>query len=183
MSARPTFAELFVPELRAEGELSRRFIARVPQDRLLWKPHEKSHTVGELAMHIALLPGNLSAAAMVEKFPVDNVGATVFVQPASVKQILDTHDAGIADAEKRLGQMSDADYGLLWNATMGGEVIMTLPRHAMLRNILFSHLCHHRGQLGAYLRLLGVAVPYSYGPSADEMPPFLAQRMEASAAR
>jgi len=183
MSARPTFAQLFVPELRAEGELSRRFIARVPQDKLLWKPHEKSHTVGELAMHIALLPGNLSAAAMVENFAVDNVGDSVFVQPASVKQILQTHDEGLADAEKRLGGMSDADYGLPWNATLGGEVIMTLPRHAMLRNILFSHVCHHRGQLGVYLRLLGVAVPYSYGPSGDEMPPFLAQRLQSSAAR
>ena len=181
MPARPTFAELFVAELRAEGEISRRFIARVPEDKLLWRPHEKSHTAGVLAMHIALLPGQISAAALLEHFPVDDIADSSYVQPESVDQMLATLDAGLADAEGRLGGMSDADYVSIWNATLGGEPVMTVPRHVMLRNILFSHTCHHRGQLGVYLRLMGVAVPYSYGPSGDEMPPMISQKMPASA--
>ncbi len=174
MPTRPTFAELFVSELRTEGEISRRFIARVPEDKLLWKPHEKSHTAGMLANHVALLPGQISAAAMVERFPIDDVAAVSFVQPESVAQILATLDAGLAEAEARLSGMSDDDYARTWHATVGGEPIMTVPRHVVLRTILFNHTCHHRGQLGVYLRLLGVAVPWSYGPSADEAPPIVA---------
>lgn len=170
MSARPTFAELFVPELRAEGEISRRFFASLPEDKLDWKPHEKSHSAGALAMHIASLPASITAAAMTEFFPVDNIADNAFPMPRSVQQILDVHDAGMIEAEQRLARMSDDDYALPWNATIGGQPVMTLKRHEVIRKILFSHGCHHRGQLGVYLRLLGARVPSSYGPSGDEAP-------------
>ncbi|MEP7277503.1 MAG: DinB family protein [Bacteroidota bacterium] len=50
----------------------------------------------------------------------------------------------------------------------GAQVIYELPRKILLRNFMFNHLVHHRGQLSVYLRLLNIAVPGRYGPSADE---------------
>jgi uncharacterized damage-inducible protein DinB len=40
----------------------------------------------------------------------------------------------------------------------------------MVRQLMMSHLYHHRGQLCVYLRMLDVPVPSVYGPSADESP-------------
>lgn len=173
MSARPTFAELFVAELRNEAAITRRFIAAIPPDKLDWKPHAKSHTAGALAMHIASMPRSISAASTMEFFPVDNIADGAFPNPLSVQQILDVHDTGLVEAEKTLASMSDADYALMWNATLQGKPVMTIPRHVVICNILFNHTCHHRGQLGVYLRVMGAHVPSSYGPSGDEMPPML----------
>lgn len=169
-----TFSQLFLPELKAEADITRRFIQRLPDDKLHWKPHDKSHTAGILALHIAQIPDQISAAAQVEVFALDQAASAPFAQPQSVSQILHTFDTGLAAAEKRLAAMPDADYQSLWTATLAGKPVMALPKHVMLRTILFSHTCHHRGQLGVYLRLLGLAVPYAYGPSADELPPMLA---------
>jgi len=47
-------------------------------------------------------------------------------------------------------------------------VVNELPRHIMLRDGVFNHLAHHRGQLTVYLRLNDAPVPAIYGPSADE---------------
>jgi uncharacterized damage-inducible protein DinB len=41
-----------------------------------------------------------------------------------------------------------------------------LPKVALMRKVVRTY--HHRGQLSVYLRLLDVAVPSIYGPSADE---------------
>ena len=177
MSQRPTFAEQFVAELQAEGEITRRFIARIPNDHLGWRAHDKSHTIGELAYHLAVLPQAIPAASLMEPFAADEAGS-FWEQPSSVDEVLATLDASLAAGEEQLGSMSDDDYLSIWNATVGGNVVMTIPRDVMLRNILFNHTCHHRGQLGVYLRLIGEKVPSSYGPSGDEMPSFLADMAE-----
>jgi uncharacterized damage-inducible protein DinB len=53
---------------------------------------------------------------------------------------------------------------------MKDQVLMQMPRAAVVRNIMLNHWYHHRGQLSVYLRLLDVPVPSIYGPSADESP-------------
>ena len=50
----------------------------------------------------------------------------------------------------------------------GDQVVMSLPRIALLRTLMLNHGYHHRGQLTVYLRLLDVPLPSVYGPSADE---------------
>jgi len=47
-------------------------------------------------------------------------------------------------------------------------VVSEEPRYVILRDAVFNHLAHHRGQMTVYLRLLGAQVPAIYGPSADE---------------
>jgi uncharacterized damage-inducible protein DinB len=179
MSTRPTTAQLFVEELRREGEITRRFLERIPEDKLDWRAHEKSHPIGTLAFHIANLPDGITAMAMAGVMALDDAG-DFFTRPESKQQIVSTFENGLVAAEDRLSKMSDADFEQSWSATLGGKTVMSMTRRDVIRTILFSHTAHHRGQLGVYLRLLGQPVPSSYGPSADEMPPFLADAMKSA---
>lgn len=178
MSARPTTAELFVQELRHEGEITHRFLSRVPEERLAWKAHEKSQEVGTLALHIATLPDGITALALTDTIAFDDAGF-VFVKPESKQQIMAAIEQGLVVAEQRLAGMSDAQFEEPWTITLGGKPVMTMTRRDVIRTILFSHTAHHRGQLGVYLRLMGLSVPSAYGPSADELPPFLANVMRS----
>jgi uncharacterized damage-inducible protein DinB len=171
--ARLTYAQLFVEELDAEADTTRRFLARVPADQLTWRPHEKSNTAGTLALHIAKAIGGISNMAIVSEFAIDQ-GGPQFDQPTSLEQILSEFDKGVALARQRLASISDEEYDSVWKLTMAGKPMMTMPRRQMVRALMFNHIYQHRGQLGVYLRLMGVNVPYSYGPSADEMPPMFA---------
>lgn len=71
---------------------------------------------------------------------------------------------------RTLPTIADDRMQATFTIVQGGRTLMTMPRAAFLRSIMLKHWYHHRGQLGVYLRLLGVAVPYSYGPSSDESP-------------
>lgn|GEM_PF-126128 len=166
----PSFGELFSAELRTEAETTRRFIERIPAGKLTWRPHEKSHTAGELALHIAQIPDGVSMMAMSSPFSMDK-GPPEFTQPKTIAEILHAHAQGVEQALSRLSGISDDAYLSDWTLTIGGKPIMTMPRHVMVRSILLNQTYHHRGQLGVYLRLMGENVPWSYGPSADEMPP------------
>jgi uncharacterized damage-inducible protein DinB len=63
----------------------------------------------------------------------------------------------------------------VWRLEAGGRPVMAAPREAVLRDLMLSHWYQHRGQFCVYLRLLDVAVPASWGPSADEPPVFMQQ--------
>ena len=57
--------ELFLAQLEREAEASRKVVARVPEGRNDWKPHEKSMAMGYLAALVATMPGWV--AVMVER--------------------------------------------------------------------------------------------------------------------
>jgi len=73
-------------------------------------------------------------------------------------------------ARQALAAASDDDFAQLWTLKSGGRALWTKSRLAVYRNAV-SHMVHHRGQLTVYLRLNGVPVPGTYGPSADEREP------------
>jgi uncharacterized damage-inducible protein DinB len=161
--------EPMIGELQQEAATTRRVLDRVPGDKLTWKPHPKSMTIGQLANHIALIPGNISRMAQASEFDAANANFNP-PQPASVEELKATLDAGVQSAQDYLTQLSDADAMATWRLTMGDKEVMSVPRAGMLRAILFNHWYHHRGQLSVYLRLLDVPVPIIYGRSADESP-------------
>jgi uncharacterized damage-inducible protein DinB len=166
-----TIANSMAQELEQEAATTRRVLERVPADQLGWRPHPKSRTLGQLAMHVALVPGALAELSHVDTFPFEN--SREDIDPKSTQEILDAHDAGLARAKEHLGRMSDEKIMGLWTGTLGGKPILSMPRAAFLRTIMLNHTYHHRGQLSVYLRELNVPVPAMYGPSADENP-FLA---------
>ncbi|HMD43605.1 MAG TPA: DinB family protein [Candidatus Acidoferrum sp.] len=160
-------ADTILLELDQEAETTRRLLDRIPSDKLSWKPHPKAFSLGQLALHIASVPGSVTAAAV-----PDSMEAPSFAQPEakSRQEILDTFSRGLESARDMLKKMDDARLNSTWSLTKNGKILMTVPRIAFLRSILMNHNYHHRGQLSVYLRMLDVPVPSIYGPSADENP-------------
>ncbi len=161
-------ADMLISELEREAKTTRRVLERVPDDKLTWKPHVKSMTLGRLAQHVATIPGNMSGMARLDSFDVEK-----FSEPPALEStaaILAAFDASVAQAKADLAATGDAAMMKDWSFNMGGHPIMTVPRIGVYRSILLNHLYHHRGQLTVYLRLLNVPVPSIYGPSADENP-------------
>ena len=155
-------------ELEHEAKTTRRVLERVPGDRLTWKPHEKARTLGELALHVAAVPG---AVAMLIASP-SPAEAPQFVDPSpeSVAELIPKLEWSIAKAREMLGGMDDAAISAPFTLKRGDRELFTIPRVALARSVMLNHWYHHRGQLTVYLRELDVEVPSIYGPSADENP-------------
>jgi uncharacterized damage-inducible protein DinB len=154
-------------ELDQEAQVTRRHLERVPEGKLSWRPHPKSSSVGQIALHLAQLPGAISTVAAQEVFELPTFQQE---EPKSCAQILETFERSLSTAREVLGHMDDRTLMGTWTLQDKGQVVMSLPRAAVLRNLLLNHYYHHRGQLSVYLRLLDVPVPATYGPTADESP-------------
>lgn len=151
-------------ELQVEAKTTRRMLERVPPESLAWRPHEKSRTLGELAAHIADLPGLFIAPLLRDEFDREDYVATT----GSTEEILATFDRNAASAETVLATLPVDRLLTPWRYRRGGRVVFELPRFVVLRTTALNHLVHHRGQLSVYLRLLDVPLPPVYGPTADE---------------
>jgi len=172
-----TAIEMLVQELEQEAQTTRRVLARVPEDRLAWKPHDRSMSLGQLALHIASMPGAIAEITQISPFPVPK-----FEQPSatSAAELVPTLNQSIVKARTILQNLDDADLGKIWRVMDGDRQVMALPVGAALRALMLNHWYHHRGQLSVYLRQVGVPVPSIYGPSADENP-FAARQAVATA--
>jgi uncharacterized damage-inducible protein DinB len=166
--------QALLQELEQESATTRRVLERVPQDRLTWKPHPKSMSIGELAMHVAMSPGVITEWAVNDTYQMKSEMDPT-PQPATIADVLAAHDEGADKARAALAQIGDTGLQQEWKLTAAdGSTVMAMPKVALVRAIAFNHTYHHRGQLSVYLRLLDVPVPSIYGPSADENP-FAAQ--------
>jgi uncharacterized damage-inducible protein DinB len=162
--------EPMLNEFRQEAEVTRRVLERIPADKLTWKPHEKSMSLGQLAVHIASIPGRLGyVVAQQDKLEV-NPEAFTPPSPKDLKEVQETFEQSCKDAEAYLQGLSDEAAVADWSLLVAGKTMFTRPRIAVLRSIVLNHWYHHRGQLSVYLRLLDVPVPVIYGRSADENP-------------
>jgi uncharacterized damage-inducible protein DinB len=164
-------AQLLLDEFEIQAPITRRFLERLPEDKLAWKPHHKSMTAGQLAYHIAQTPGGV--IELVRKNPMESHTLPSFPEPASVAEILDIHEKGTATVREVMPQFDDAAMNEVWRLAVMGTPVVAAPRAAFLRDVMFSHWYQHRGQFSVYLRLLNIPVPASWGPSADEIPAFL----------
>ena len=159
--------EVFIQELEQEAATTRRVLERVLTDQLEWRPHPKSMSLGQLALHVATVPGTVAGIASQSPFQVPEFNQSAVTSAAELVPAL---EASVGEAKKILSSMDDAALGETWRLLNGEREVMALPRGAVLRSIMLNHWYHHRGQLSVYLRLLGVPVPSIYGPSADENP-------------
>ena len=155
-------------ELEEEAKTTRRVLERVPDNQLDWRPHEKARTLGELALHVASVPGGV-AQLVASPSPVQAPDFTDS-SPQSASELVPALDQSIANAKKVLGDMNDAELMSTWRVMQGERELFAVPRVAVLRSIMLNHWYHHRGQLTMYLRALDVPIPSIYGPSADENP-------------
>jgi uncharacterized damage-inducible protein DinB len=160
-----SLTEPIIAELQHEAATTKRMLERVPQDSLAWKPHEKSRTLGEVASHIANLPGLFIATLHsdeVDRYDYKPVGAD------NASAISETFDKNIESSLEVLKSLSDERLFETWRYKYGEKLIFEMPRLAVIRALALNHLIHHRGQLSVYLRLLDVPLPSIYGPTADE---------------
>ena len=162
-------AQELLAEFEAQAPITRRFLERLPDDKLTWKPHARSMTAGQLAYHLAIVPGGVARGSQQSEIQRPDFNHP---QPAGKKEILDTYDQGVTTAREVLNGYDDATLNATWRVMAGTEEVMAVPRVWFLRNIMLNHWYQHRGQFAVYLRMLDVAVPSSWGPSADEPAPF-----------
>lgn len=157
-------------ELYQEAAVTRRVLERVPEDKLEWRPHPKSMSLGQLAMHVAIIPGDPLRLAQVDEFDALQVKDFTPPAPGSVEEILTAHDASLEVAQGYLSGLDEQIAQGSWRLTFKGNEVFTTTKGEMIRSLMLNHWYHHRGQLSVYLRLLDVPVPVIYGRSADENP-------------
>lgn len=160
-----TLGQAIVLEFEAAAPATRRHLERLPQDKLEWKPDAKSMSAGQLGLHIAQSSGDVSAIVNLDTVDMPDMG---FPQPGTTAEILAAFDGRVGKVRENLWDISDERMSGTIGFAANGEVVMNFPRGAFARDIVLNHLYHHRGQMSVYLRLLGVPVPSSFGPTADE---------------
>jgi uncharacterized damage-inducible protein DinB len=161
--------EPMMGEIRQEAMTTRRVLERVPAEKLDYKPHPKSMSLGQLALHVAQIPGGISGMAKADVFDASNVSFNA-PMPKDTQEILAALDQSVKAAEDYVAGLNEASAMANWKMVMKDKDIFSLPRVALLRAIMLNHWYHHRGQLSVYLRMLDVPIPSIYGPSADENP-------------
>ena len=163
----PRLVDSFLAEFEQEVPITRRVLERVPANRLDWKPHTKSFTLGKLAQHVATVPVGFARFLINDSFDAGDFKP----QPdQSLPEIMAAFDGCIAEVKRILPAFDDQKMMGTWSFTKQGKVMMSAPRIAIMRSLMLNHWYHHRGQLSVYLRLLDGPVPSIYGPSADENP-------------
>lgn len=160
-------ATAFLAELDNEAKVTRQVLERVPADMFGWKPHEKSMTMGRLAVHCAEMFGWTKETLKSDVLDFSTMDFTPF-EPKSSEELLAFFDDHIAKAKIIIAETSDETFLTDWTMRNGDQVYMTMPKVAVMRSFVMNHIIHHRGQLSVYLRLNDIPVPSIYGPSADE---------------
>lgn len=156
-------------EFREEVAITQRVLDRVPADKLTWKPHAKSMSMGQLALHIATVPGSLARITKEDSFDASQANF-VPPQPENMKEVQAAFEQSVKDAEDHLKGMTEDQARGKWRLMMQDKQLFERPRVEVMRSIMLNHWYHHRGQLSVYLRMLDVPVPVIYGRSADENP-------------
>ncbi len=163
-------SQALLPEFDQEMGNTRKVLERVPEDKLDWKAHPKSNTIGWVAKHLADLPSWAEHTLKKESLDVAPVGGPAFQLPEAKTRaaILELFDKNVASARAAISAAYDADFMKTWTLLKGGQKLFAMPRVAVVRSMVMNHMIHHRAHLCVYLRLNNIPVPALYGPSGDE---------------
>jgi uncharacterized damage-inducible protein DinB len=168
-----SIAESILPEFDHETATTRTLLERVPEAKAAWKPHQKSMSLGELAMHVSTLPAWAPITLRETQFDTSPPGGQSFAPPAfeSTAKMLAAYDEGVRASRAMLASATDAELMVAWALKTAGKTVFTMPRVAVFRSFIMNHAIHHRGQLSVYLRMCDVPLPSIYGPTADTHEP------------
>ncbi|HEV2833763.1 MAG TPA: DinB family protein [Pyrinomonadaceae bacterium] len=154
-------------QFNQETKTTRRHLERLPNDKLDWRPHEKSYTAGALASHIVECIKWTPDIFTKNEINFDSATYKPYLA-ASTAELLEAFEKAVAEGKQVLAAADDDAAMQVWSLKFNGKPLFDRPRIDVMRDFTLSHLIHHRGQFSVYLRLLGVPVPGSYGPTADE---------------
>jgi uncharacterized damage-inducible protein DinB len=165
-----TIAESILPEFEQEMAGTRKTLERIPDDKLEWKAHPKSNTIGWVGGHLAELPGWVEMTLKTDKLDINPPGGNPYKppKPTSHKQMVEIFDKNVATAKTAIRSTSDAEFLKPWSLLNAGATLFAMPRIAVVRSFVINHMIHHRAILTVYLRLNDIPVPALYGPSGDE---------------
>jgi len=161
--------EPVLKEFREECAITQRVLERLPADKLTWKPHRKSMSLGALALHIASVPGALAKISQLDEFDAAQANFNP-PEPKGVEEIQKAFQDSIQAGEDCLSGMTEQKARGNWRLMVNGKEAFSRPRSEVSRSIMLNPWYHHRWQLSVYLRMLDVPVPVIYGRSADENP-------------
>lgn len=153
-------------EFDHEMATTRKLLERMPEDKLAWKPHDKSMSLGGLGTHLANIPNWAGTILKDASFDL-GVAPPNLSEKTLRADILAAFDASTRQTRAAMDK-SDPEYLAMWALKRGGQEMFSMPRVAAFRTFVLYHIVHHRGQLSVYLRLNNVPVPAIYGPTADE---------------
>lgn len=165
-----SIATLLLPEFEQEMSGVRRVLERIPNDKLSWRAHEKSNTIGWLANHLADIPSWVEGTMRADEWDIHPVGSEGYKSPAheDIGAILEMFDANVATAKPLIAATDDETFAKPWSLLIQGEPVLTSTKHGVVRTWVINHSIHHRGIMAVYLRLNNIPVPGLYGPSGDE---------------
>ncbi len=165
-----SLSKSMLPEYDQEMAGTRKTLERIPDDKLDWKAHEKSNSIGWVGAHLADIPAWIEITLNHDTFDIDPPGGEPYQvsSPGSRQEILDLFDKNVAAGRAAIAAATDEQLMQPWTLLKAGETILTMPRITMLRSFVLNHTIHHRAHLCVYLRMNDVPVPALYGPSADE---------------
>jgi uncharacterized damage-inducible protein DinB len=158
-------AESLLPEFDHEMGTTRKYLDRLPEAHASFKPHEKSMGLAQLASHIAEMVGWVVPTLNADELDIAGYQPKVVTTRADLLRMFDEN---VVAARAAIEQMEDRDWNKPWALKMGGHTAFTMPKIGVVRSMILNHIIHHRGQLSVYYREVGVPVPATYGPSADE---------------
>ncbi|WP_407944890.1 DinB family protein [Paenibacillus cymbidii] len=159
---------MLVGDVMHEWAGTRRLLASLPDEQFGWRPHAKSHTLGELATHVVNL---LNWQLGILRAPGIDLAIASSRRTALTSRhaLLDEFDTNIRELEQALDAVDDEALASDWTLRRGDTIMAVQPKALAFRTMGMSHMVHHRAQLGVYLRLLDLPVPGVYGPTADEL--------------
>jgi len=165
-----SYADTILPEFDQEMANTRKVLERIPGDKLDWKAHPKSNTIGWNANHLAEIPGWVEGTLSQLEWDIAPEGGERYQSPklTTRQEILDLFDQNVVSARQALADVKDEAMGETWSLTEGGKPLITMPRAAVIRSFVLNHAVHHRAILCVYLRLNEIPVPGMYGPSGDD---------------
>jgi uncharacterized damage-inducible protein DinB len=165
-----SYSDAILPEFDQEMANTRKVLERVPEDKLDWKAHPKSHTIGWNANHLAEIPGWVEGTLTQPSWDIAPAGGEPYRSPTLTtrREILELFDRNVAAARKAIAAAKDEEMGQPWSLLRAGTPFFTMPRAAVIRGFVLNHLIHHRAILCVYYRLNDIPVPGLYGPSGDE---------------
>lgn len=165
-----SFAAALLPEYEHEMASTRQVLERVPNDKLTWKAHPKSNSIGWVAAHLAEIPGWVAGTLTQESWDLNPPGGVPYQSPRaeSREQLLAIFDQNVAAGKQAIAATRDADFLKSWSLLNAGQPMLTLPRIGVIRTWVLNHIIHHRAHLIVYLRLNDISVPGMYGPGADD---------------
>jgi uncharacterized damage-inducible protein DinB len=165
-----SYAETILPEFEQEMANTRKVLERIPEDKLDWRAHPKSNTIGWNANHLAEIPGWVAGTLSQASWDIAPAGGEPYQSPKlkTCREILALFDRNVAEARQAIQAVKDEDVKKMWSLLQAGQPLFTMPRSVVIRSFVLSHTIHHRAHLCVYLRLNDIPIPSMYGPSGDE---------------